>query len=115
MLQALLTWAEQASPEQAEAVQHLLQRCFALASSPDQETRHAFAREAPALVQPPMLKALYGCHNSPDRADTASLEAKLLQVTCDFGLCFAAVGFKQNLSMFQHRSCLGSYDKHLTG
>ena len=111
MLQALLTWAAKASAEQADAVQQLLQRCFALASSPNREVRLAFAQEAPALAQPQLLKALYGCHGSLDRADTASLEAKLLQVS--FGLCFAAVGFEQQLCMSKHGSCIGKCAKHV--
>ena len=91
MLQALLTWAESAPSEQAEAVQQLLHHCFDLASSPSREVRLAFAREAPALAQPQLLKVLYGAPGSPSGADSASLEAKRLQV--DGQSCCASATF----------------------
>ena len=80
VLQALLSWAESAAPEQAEAVQQVLQQCLGLASSPCRQVRTAFAQQAPALAQPRLLKALYGVHPTSDGSSVASLEAKLLQV-----------------------------------
>ena len=80
VLQALLSWAESAAPEQAEAVQQVLQQCLGLASWPCRQVRMAFAEQAPALAQPRLLKALYGVHPTSGGSSVASLEAKLLQV-----------------------------------
>ncbi len=88
MLQALLTRAETATPEQAEGLQDLLHQGFALSSSSDREIRVAFAQEAQALAQPVLLKAMYGSQasGSSQPSDVSSYEAKLLQVGRN-GLC----------------------------
>lgn len=78
-LQAFLTWAKSAPPEQADTVQQVLQHCLGLASSPCRQVRMALARQAPALAQPHLLKALYGADDTLDGSGVASLEAKLLQ------------------------------------
>jgi hypothetical protein len=82
MLQALLTRAETATPEQAEGLQDLLHQGFALSSSPDRDIRVAFAQEAQAFAQPVLLKAMYGSQasGSSQSSDVSSYEAKLLQV-----------------------------------
>ncbi len=82
MLQALLTRAETATPEQAEGLQDLLHQGFALSSSPDRDLRVAFAQEAQAFAQPVLLKAMYGrqASGSSQSSDISSYEAKLLQV-----------------------------------
>ncbi|KAL0053239.1 hypothetical protein WJX82_003001 [Trebouxia sp. C0006] len=81
MLQALLTRAETATPEQAEGLQDLLHQGFALSSSSDRDIRVAFAQEAQALAQPVLLKAMYGSQasGSSQPSDVSSYEAKLLQ------------------------------------
>ncbi|KAL3137629.1 hypothetical protein ABBQ38_004906 [Trebouxia sp. C0009 RCD-2024] len=65
-LQAFLTWAKSAPPEQADTVQQVLQHCLGLASSPCRQVRMALARQAPALAQPHLLKALYGADDTLD-------------------------------------------------
>ncbi|KAL0029509.1 hypothetical protein WJX79_000191 [Trebouxia sp. C0005] len=81
MLQALLTRAETATPEQAEGLQDLLHQGFALSSSPDRDVRVAFAQEAQAFAQPVLLKAMYSSQasGSSQSSDVSSYEAKLLQ------------------------------------
>ena len=81
-MQALLTRAETATPEQAEGLQDLLHQGFALSSSPDRDIRVAFAQEAQAFAQPVLLKAMYGSQasGSSQSSDVSSYEAKLLQV-----------------------------------
>ena len=83
MLQALLTRAETATPEQAEGLQDLLHQGFALSSSPDRDIRVAFAQEAQAFAQPVLLNAMYGSQASgpSQSSDVSSYEAKLLQVS----------------------------------
>jgi len=82
MLQALLTRAETATPEQAEGLQDLLHQGFALSSCPDRDVRVAFAQEAQAFAQPVLLKAMYSSQasGSSQSSDVSSYEAKLLQV-----------------------------------